>query len=271
MPAGRAGALASAPMGTDKRQRQKEGRAIRIAAAEASQKKAEQRALVLRAILVVVVVGVVVAGLFILANRDDDTASSSSTTVDPLAGATTLPTDPTATLPSAAGMPCVAPTSPPAEGEPVVPVVEGDPPTELVIEDLTVGTGDEITDPTQTVTVNYVGVACSTGVTFDSSYARGEPVEFPLDGVIPGWTQGLIGMKVGGQRLLGIPSELAYGAAGGGPDIAPDEALWFVVELEGIGASTPETTPGPDTETTVPASVAPDTEGTGGSTTTAAP
>lgn len=120
-------------------------------------------------------------------------------------------------------------------------VKEGEPPTELVIEDLTVGDGAEVTDPAQTVKVNYVGVACSTGVTFDSSYA-GEPVEFPLEGVIPGWTEGLIGMKVGGQRLLGIPSELAYGSAGSPPAIAPDEALWFVVELlEVTDATTTDT------------------------------
>ena len=53
---------------------------------------------------------------------------------------------------------------------------------------------------------------------------------FGLDQVIPGWTQGLTGMKVGGSRLLGIPSDLAYGPNGQG-DIAPDEALWFVVEV----------------------------------------
>lgn len=256
-------------MGTDKRQRQKEGRAIRIAAAEASQKKADQRALVLRAILVVVVVGVVVAGLFILANGDDGDDTATPTTLDPLSS-TSLPVDTTPALPSAAGKPCVAQVTPPAEGEPTVPVKEGDAPTELVIEDLTVGTGEEITDPTQTVNVNYVGVACSTGETFDSSFARGEPVEFPLDGVIPGWTQGLIGMKVGGTRLLGIPSELAYGAAGSPPAIAPDEALWFVVTLEGIGASTPD----PSTETTIaPDAAASSTTATtaGGSTTTAAP
>ncbi len=262
-------------MGTDKRQRQKDGRAIRIAAAEAAQRKADQRALVLRAILVVVVVGVIVAGLFVLSNRDDD-ETASTTTVDPLTS-TTLPVDTTPALPSAAGKPCVAQVTPPAEGEPTVDVRVGDAPTELVIEDLTVGTGEEITDPAETVKVNYVGVACSTGETFDSSFARGEPIEFPLDGVIPGWTQGLMGMKVGGTRLLGIPGDLAYGAAGSPPAIAPDEALWFVVQLEGIGASTPDTTAGAGTGTET--TIAPDTSGTGssttattsGSTTTAAP
>jgi peptidylprolyl isomerase len=81
------------------------------------------------------------------------------------------------------------------------------------------------------VKAHYVGVACTTGKIFDSSYSRGAPAEFPLNQVIPGWQQGLPGMKVGGQRLLGIPAEMAYGAAGRPPTILPNEALWFVVEM----------------------------------------
>ena len=63
----------------------------------------------------------------------------------------------------------------------------------------------------RTVTVNYIGVSCSTGKVFDSSYSPGQPVTFPLNQVIKGWTEGIPGMKVGGQRLLGIPPALAYG------------------------------------------------------------
>jgi FKBP-type peptidyl-prolyl cis-trans isomerase FkpA len=77
-------------------------------------------------------------------------------------------------------------------------------------------------------------VACSTGKIFDSSYERGQPAMFALSGVIPGWQQGIPGMKVGGQRLLGIPSDLAYGPTGAPPDIAGNEALWFVVEIVAI-------------------------------------
>ena len=83
----------------------------------------------------------------------------------------------------------------------------------------------------QTLTVNYIGVSCSTGKIFDSSYKSGQPASFPLTGVIPGWQQGIPGMKVGGQRLLGIPPALGYGSQGAPPDIAPDETLWFVVEV----------------------------------------
>ena len=70
---------------------------------------------------------------------------------------------------------------------------------------------------------------------FDDSYSRGAPAEFSLTGVIPGWTQGIPGMKVGGQRLLGIPSELAYGCRREPRSgILPDESLWFVVEVLAI-------------------------------------
>ena len=104
------------------------------------------------------------------------------------------------------------------------------PPTELVVRDLTEGTGDVIPEGA-TVTMNYIGVSCSTGKIFDSSYGPGrEPLEIPLSQVIPGWTQGVPGMKVGGQRLLVIPPDLGYGERGSGPTIAPGETLWFVVE-----------------------------------------
>jgi len=115
-------------------------------------------------------------------------------------------------------------------GAPEVPVKEGPPPEKLIMEDLVAGVG-AVVKPEETVTVNYIGVACTTGKIFDSSYSRGEPATFALTQVIPGWTQGIPGMKVGGQRLLGIPSALAYGPAGQGADIGPDEPLWFVVEV----------------------------------------
>ena len=134
---------------------------------------------------------------------------------------------------SAAGKPCVALADPLPAGSPEVPVKVGPAPTTLLIEDLTPGTGAEVA-ATSSVTVDYIGVSCSTGKIFDSSYSRGEPATFPLDGVIKGWSQGLLGMKAGGTRLLGIPSDLAYGAAGQGADIGPNEALWFVVQMKSV-------------------------------------
>ncbi len=80
-----------------------------------------------------------------------------------------------------------------------------------------------------TVKVHYAGTLVN-GTEFDSSYARGEPIEFPLGGVIPGWTEGLQLMSVGDKYRLFIPPALAYGANGAGP-IGPNEALIFEVEL----------------------------------------
>ena len=97
-------------------------------------------------------------------------------------------------------------------------------------KDLKIGTG-AIVKPGATVTVDYIGVSCSTGKIFDSSYSRNQPATFPLSGVIPGWTQGIPGMRVGGERLLGIPPALGYGSSGQPPEIAPDETLWFVVHV----------------------------------------
>ena len=134
---------------------------------------------------------------------------------------------------SAAGKPCVAEVGPAPAGAPAVPVKVGPPPTTLIKEDLKVGDGAEVV-PTSKGTVDYIGVACTTGKIFDSSYKAGQPVTFPLSGVIKGWSQGLVGMKVGGQRLLGIPSDLAYGSTGQGADIGPDEPLWFVVTLKSV-------------------------------------
>lgn len=134
---------------------------------------------------------------------------------------------------SAAGKPCVAVADPLPAGAPAVPVKVGPAPTTLITEDLTPGTGAEV-KATSTVTVDYIGVACSTGKIFDSSYQTGQPATFPLNGVIKGWSQGLVGMKAGGVRLLGIPSDLAYGSQGQGADIGPDEPLWFVVDVKSV-------------------------------------
>lgn len=82
-----------------------------------------------------------------------------------------------------------------------------------------------------TLKVNYVGMRASDGAVFDSSWERGEPAEFELSGVIPGWTQGLTGQKAGTRVALTIPGELAYGTNGQGADIGPNEALFFLVDV----------------------------------------
>ena len=176
-------------------------------------------------VAVVMVVGLI--GAVLIVGLGGGSNNSASTTT--LAATTTIAAS-TTTLPSVKGKPCVAMSGTLPKGAPSVPVQTGPPPTKLVTKDLKVGTG-AVVKATQTVTVDYIGVACSTGKIFDSSYASGQPATFTLDQVITGWSQGIVGMHVGGERLLGIPSDLAYGSSGAGADIAPDEALWFVVTV----------------------------------------
>jgi len=109
---------------------------------------------------------------------------------------------------------------------------DGDIPFELGIDDLVEGDGDEATAGKK-VTVHYVGIGFRTGDEFDASWNRGQPFSFKLGAgqVIPGWDQGVAGMKVGGRRRLTIPSAMAYGARGAGNVIAPHEPLVFVVDL----------------------------------------
>ena len=120
--------------------------------------------------------------------------------------------------------------------KPDVGPITGEPPAELVVEDLVVGDGDEA-KPGHQVTVHYVGVAFSSGKEFDASYNRGEAFDFGLGAgqVIGGWDQGVVGMRVGGRRKLTIPPDQAYGPAGQPPAIGPNETLVFVVDLVGIG------------------------------------
>ena len=85
--------------------------------------------------------------------------------------------------------------------------------------------------------MQYVGVSFSTGEQFDASWDRGQPFQFQLGAqmVIPGWDQGVAGMKVGGRRRLVIPPDLAYGRQGSPPAIGPSETLVFVIDLVSIG------------------------------------
>jgi peptidylprolyl isomerase len=122
------------------------------------------------------------------------------------------------------------------DNKPEIEFPEGPPPGDLEVLDIVEGDGDEAR-PGSVVDVHYVGVAYSTGEEFDASYNRGEPLQFPLGTgtVIPGWDQGVNGMRVGGRRRLVVPPHLAYGDAGAGGVIAPGETLIFVVDLVGVG------------------------------------
>ncbi len=141
--------------------------------------------------------------------------------------------------PAAISSPKVDPT--PGEADintkPKVPKGTGAAPTALKAETLIAGTGDPIKNGQQ-ATVQYVGVIFKTGKEFDTSWGKGkQPFQFALGGgsVIPGWDQGVLGMKVGERRRLTIPSDLAYGAQGSPPKIGPNEALIFDIDLKKIG------------------------------------
>ena len=103
----------------------------------------------------------------------------------------------------------------------------------LVYESLKEGTGDS-PKATDTVKVHYKGMFLD-GKEFDSSYKRGEPTSFPLNGVIPCWTEGVPRMKPGGKAKLTCPPAIAYGARGAGGVIPPNATLNFEVELISIG------------------------------------
>jgi peptidylprolyl isomerase len=115
--------------------------------------------------------------------------------------------------------------------KPEIDFPEGPAPTVLVIDDIVVGDGAEAV-PGGMVTVHYVGVDYDSGEEFDSSWDRGETIEFPLRGLIQGWQEGIPGMKVGGRRKLTIPPALAYGESGG--HRLAGKTLIFVIDLVGV-------------------------------------
>jgi peptidylprolyl isomerase len=120
--------------------------------------------------------------------------------------------------------------------KPDVTIPDSPPPADLVIDHVVDGDGDEAAAGDD-VQVHYVGVAWSSGEQFDASWDRGDTFGFRLGAgqVIAGWDQGVQGMRVGGQRRLTLPPQLAYGSRGAGGVIGPDETLVFVVDLVGVG------------------------------------
>lgn len=123
-----------------------------------------------------------------------------------------------------------------ADTKPDVTVPAGEPPADMVVEDLEVGEGTEAVAGA-TVTVHYVGVAWSDGNQFDASWDRNDTFAFRLGAgqVITGWDEGVAGMRIGGRRRITIPPHKGYGAAGAGGVIKGGETLVFVVDLLNVG------------------------------------
>jgi peptidylprolyl isomerase len=163
----------------------------------------------------------------ITVGNESDVSSVPHVTGEKTASTSTTPTTPTSTTKT--------PTSGPLASKPAVTVPSGAAPAKLVTKEIIVGTGPEA-KAGDSVTVNYVGVLYKGGKEFDSSWKRNEPFTFTLGKgqVIPGWDQGVAGMKVGGRRELIIPAELAYGKTGSPPTIPPNSPLVFVVDLLGV-------------------------------------
>ena len=138
-------------------------------------------------------------------------------------------TPPTTTAPAAPANPAeVADAKPEADAAKPLSRIEKE--NGLIIEDLVIGEGKEC-PVGGAVVAHYRGTFKDTGEEFDSSYRRGQPMPFPLQGVIQGWGEGVPGMKVGGKRRLTIPYQLAYGEQGRPPVIPPKADLVFEIEL----------------------------------------
>jgi peptidylprolyl isomerase len=216
---------------TPKRQRKKEGAQARRAAELAALRRQQRNRRVVRA---VIAAAVVLAAIFLISALGGDDDEKTTDAADQASSTTTEASESTSTTAPVAVEPltCAGPDGSNTDTavKPTVTVPDK-PATELTCQDLVVGDGTEV-EAGDTVTVEYVGVAQSTGKQFDASWDRGEPATFPLSGVIKGWTNGIPGMKVGGRRVLTIPGDQAYGAEGRPPDIGPDETLVFIIDLK---------------------------------------
>ena len=159
---------------------------------------------------------------------DDDDTSGGETTP---AAQTETTTETTETTPEAS----TSEISKDLDEKPSITPPKAEAPTELVKEDIVTGDG-KVAKAGDNVSVQYVGVNYSNGAEFDASWNRGEPFTFTLGAgqVIPGWDEGVKGMKVGGRRMLTIPPDLAYGPQGSPPAIGPNETLIFVIDLEKV-------------------------------------
>jgi peptidylprolyl isomerase len=180
----------------------------------------------MRSKLITLTLALVLSAGIAACGEDDEAASGGG------AESTATPT-PTETATEAGVEAIVQGISKDTKSKPEVPAPQGDPPPELVIRDIVKGKGPKAKAGDE-LSMQYVGTSWSTGQQFDASWDRGaQPFAFQLGAgmVIPGWDQGLVGLRKGGRRLLIIPPEMGYGEQGT-PDgtIAPNETLVFVVD-----------------------------------------
>jgi peptidylprolyl isomerase len=202
------------------RQQRQKDRLAGQAARRAQSRKRRQRIGVTAGALLIVITLVLALTLGATMSNDKPKVTVAPTTVAP----TTVPTSAAAVVKNCVGLKDKLPS-----GAPAADIPQGTPPAKLVTKDLKVGTGPVVNAQAK-VQVNYVGIACSTGKIFDTSYGK-QPFDADLSGgLIQGWLDGIPGMHVGGVRLLELPPDLAYGAAGSPPVIGPNEPLFFIVE-----------------------------------------
>ncbi|MEV1288619.1 FKBP-type peptidyl-prolyl cis-trans isomerase [Micromonospora sp. NPDC049679] len=196
--------------------------AEKIAAAEAAAAKRRRQALT-GAVAGLATLGAILAVVIVLNN----TTRSAETDAAPAAAPATAASE--AAPPANPGFPPLPPGADAALAQkPAVTAGSGDL-EKLTVTPLVKGTGPAA-QAGQTITVNYVGVSYRTGEEFDSSWKRSEPFSFQLGGnVIPGWNQGLVGVKAGSRVQLDIPAALAYGDNPGGGE--PAGPLRFVVDV----------------------------------------
>jgi peptidylprolyl isomerase len=174
----------------------------------------------MRRLLPVLACAVLLAACGGSSKKDETAATPTKTPAKPTATATAAPVGKVKVTGALGAKPKI-----------VVTPINATPPAKLKIKDLAKGHG-KAAKAGETVTVQYDGVLYENGTEFDASWNRHQPFSFPLGAgrVIPGWDKGVVGMKVGGRRVLTIPPELGYGPQGSGP-IPPNSTLVFVVDM----------------------------------------
>jgi peptidylprolyl isomerase len=165
------------------------------------------------------------------ASADSSSSTTTATTTTDTTTTNTTAKPPTFAKPTAEVTKIAKAVGTNTKKKPKIPKPSGKPPAKLTVVDIVKGTGAPAANG-DTLTVDYAGTSWSTGKEFDASWNSGQPFPVTLGQgqVIPGWEQGLQGMRVGGRRLLVIPPDLGYGATGSGAKIKPNETLLFVVD-----------------------------------------